>query len=180
MPRRWLPPRAATVRGDFDGAVFKHQGVTSRFFKKGDKFFVRTDGPDGRLADFEIAYTFGVEPLQQYLIALPGGRLQPLQIAWDTRRQRWFHLLPNEKAPAGDVLHWTGRYQTANTMCIACHTTGFEKRYDAATDSFASTLEGAQRLVPVVPRPGRAARAVGPAEGRWPARRRRRRASPSG
>jgi Flp pilus assembly protein TadD len=37
------------------------------------------------------------------------------------------------------VLHWTGRYQTANTMCIACHTTGFEKRYDAASDRFAST-----------------------------------------
>ena len=69
---------------------------------------------------------------------MPGGRLQPLQIAWDSERKRWFHLLPNEKAPPGDVLHWTGRYQTANTMCISCHTTGFEKRYDAATDSFAS------------------------------------------
>jgi predicted CXXCH cytochrome family protein len=47
-------------------------------------------------------------------------------------------LLPDEKAPPGDVLHWTGRYQTANTMCIGCHTTGFEKRYDAGSDSFAS------------------------------------------
>ena len=146
--RQWQPSHhaqamatatAATVRGDFNDTVFKHQGVTSRFFRQGDKFFVHTDGPDGKLADFEIAYTFGVEPLQQYLIALPGGRLQPLQIAWDTRARRWFHLLPNEKAPPGDVLHWTGRYQTANTMCIACHTTGFEKRYDAASDSFAST-----------------------------------------
>ena len=59
------------------------------------------------------SYTFGVAPLQQYLIALPGGRLQPLQIAWDSERRRWFHLLPDEKAPPGDVLHWTGRYQTA-------------------------------------------------------------------
>jgi len=130
---------AATVRGDFNDAVFRHQGVSSRFFRKGDQFFVHTDGPDGKLADFEIAYTFGYEPLQQYLIAMPGGRLQPLQIAWDTRTRRWFHLLPNEKAPPGDVLHWTGRYQNANTMCIACHTTGFEKRYDATTDSFASS-----------------------------------------
>jgi predicted CXXCH cytochrome family protein len=130
---------AATVRGDFNDTLFKHQGVATRFFKKGDKFFVHTDGPDGKLGDFEIGYTFGYEPLQQYLIAMPGGRLQPLQIAWDTRAKRWFRLLPNEKAPAGDVLHWTGRYQTANTMCIACHTTGFEKRYDADSDSFAST-----------------------------------------
>ncbi len=146
--RHWLgshhahamaPATAETVRGDFDDAEFKHQGVTSRFFRRGDKFVVRTDGRDGKLADFELAFTFGVAPLQQYLIAQPGGRLQPLQIAWDLQRRRWFHLLPQEKAPAGDVLHWTGRYQTANTMCIACHTTGYEKRYDAAADSFAST-----------------------------------------
>jgi predicted CXXCH cytochrome family protein len=131
-------PTPESVRGDFNDTEFRHQGIRSRFFRRGEKFFVNTDGPDGRLADFEIAYTFGVAPLQQYLIALPGGRLQPLQIAWDVPRKRWFHLLPSEKAPAGDVLHWTGRYQTANTMCIACHTTGFEKRYDAASDSFAS------------------------------------------
>ncbi len=127
------------VRGDFNDARFTHRGVTSRFFRRGDKFMVHTDGPDGRLADFEISHTFGVDPLQQYLIAMPGGRLQPLQIAWDTRARRWFHLRPDERAPAGDVLHWTGRYQTANTQCLACHTTGFEKRYDPASDRFAST-----------------------------------------
>jgi predicted CXXCH cytochrome family protein len=131
-------PSEQTVRGDFNGTTFKHQGVTTRFFKRADKFVVRTDGPDGKLADFEVSYTFGVAPLQQYLIALPGGRLQPLQIAWDSERKRWFHLLPDEKAPPGDVLHWTGRYQTGNTMCISCHTTGFEKRYDAGADTFAS------------------------------------------
>ena len=131
-------PTASSVRGDFNDVEFKHQGVTSRFFKRGDTFVVRTDGPDGKLADFEIAYTFGVEPLQQYLIALPGGRLQPLQIAWSVPGKKWFRLLPDERSPAGDVLHWTGRYQTANTMCIECHVTAFEKRYDAVADTFAS------------------------------------------
>ena len=146
--RQWQPSHhakamaaatAETVRGNFNDVEFRHQGVTSRFYKRGERYFVRTDGPDGRPADFEVAYTFGVDPLQQVLIAMPGGRLQPLQIAWDVPRERWFHLLPHEKAPAGDILHWTGRYQTANTMCISCHTTGFEKRYDAATDTFASS-----------------------------------------
>ncbi len=127
-----------TVLGDFANAEFRHQGVTSRFFHEGDKYFVHTDGPDGKLADFEISYTFGVAPLQQYLISLPGGRLQALQIAWDDVRKRWFYLQPQEKAPAGDVLHWSGNYQTANTMCIECHTTGFEKRFDAATQTFDS------------------------------------------
>ncbi|MEO8499485.1 MAG: tetratricopeptide repeat protein [Vicinamibacteria bacterium] len=131
-------PTKATVRGDFQDRTFVHQGVTSRFFTRGNDFFVNTEGADGKPADFRIKYTFGVEPLQQYLIEMPGGRLQPLGIAWDTPRKRWFHLLPNEKLPPGDILHWTGRYQTANTMCLVCHTTRFEKRYDPATDSFAS------------------------------------------
>lgn len=127
-----------TVLGDFGGVDFEHKGVVSRFFRKGDRYFVHTEGPGGKPADFAIAYTFGVDPLQQYLIELPGGKLQALTIAWDVRRQRWFHLLPDETAPPGDLLHWTGRGQNANTMCIGCHTTGFEKRYDAANDTFAS------------------------------------------
>ena len=127
-----------SVRGAFDGRQLKHAGVTSRFFKRGDQFFVNTDGTTGKLIDFEIKYTFGVEPLQQYLIEMPGGRLQALQVAWDDQKKQWYHLRPNEKTPPGDVLHWTGRYQTANTMCIVCHVTAFERRYDAVTDSFDS------------------------------------------
>jgi cytochrome c553 len=46
---------------------------------------VSTDGPDGRLEDYPVAYVFGVTPLQQYLLELPGGRLQALSIAWDSR-----------------------------------------------------------------------------------------------
>ncbi len=132
------PPSPTTVRGDFQNRTFIHRGVTSRFFKRGDGFFVNTEGPDGKPADFRIEYTFGLHPLQQYLISMPGGRLQPLGIAWDSSKMRWFHLLPNENLPPGDILHWTGRYQTANTMCIVCHTTQFEKGYDPATDTFAS------------------------------------------
>lgn len=128
----------ASVRGDFRDRSFSHRGVNSRFFKRDQKFMVRTEGPDGRQADFEIKYSFGYEPLQQYLIELPEGRLQALQIAWDTRRQRWFQLQAEERAPPGDVLHWSGRYQTANTMCIGCHTTNYVKNYDAASDRFAS------------------------------------------
>ena len=130
------PPTPETVRGDFDNTRFRHQGVTTRFFRRDGKYFVNTDGPDGKMTDFEVKYTFGVDPLQQYLISTAGGRLQPLTIAWDTRKKRWFHLYPHEQAPPGDVMHWAGRYQTANTMCIACHTTGYAKRYDASTDSF--------------------------------------------
>jgi len=31
---------------------------------KDNKFMVRTEGPDGKLQDYEIRYAFGVDPLQ--------------------------------------------------------------------------------------------------------------------
>jgi predicted CXXCH cytochrome family protein len=133
-----------TVLGDFEGATFRYGNTTSRFFKRDGKFFVNTDGPDGRLADFEIRYVFGVSPLQQYLIPLPGGRLQALGIAWDSRPkekggQRWFHLYPNEHLRAGDPLHWTGIDQTWNFMCAECHSTEVRKNYEAGDNAYATS-----------------------------------------
>jgi predicted CXXCH cytochrome family protein len=128
-----------TVLGDFGGSAFTHFGVTSRFFQRDGRFFVNTEGPDGRLADFEIRYTFGFTPLQQYLVEFPGGRLQSLTIAWDTARGRWFHLYPDERIAHDDPLHWTGRYQRWNAMCAECHSTDLEERYDPATDTYRTT-----------------------------------------
>jgi len=130
---------AETVRGDFGGAVFEHDGVRTRFFRRGERFLIETPGPDGKPGEFEVRYTFGVEPLQQYLLELPGGRMQAFTVAWDTRRKRWFHLYPDEKTPPGDVLHWSGRYQNWNQMCAACHSTNLVRGYDAAADSYRTT-----------------------------------------
>jgi tetratricopeptide (TPR) repeat protein len=135
---------AETVLGDFDGASFTHAGVTSRFFRRDGRFFVTTGGPDGQPGEFEIRYTFGVYPLQQYLIAFPDGRMQALGIAWDARPreqggQRWFHLYPDRKLEAGDPLHWTGIDQRWNFMCAECHSTEVRKNYDAASNTYATS-----------------------------------------
>ncbi|WP_408918136.1 tetratricopeptide repeat protein [Bradyrhizobium arachidis] len=135
---------AASVLGNFDDNSFDYFGVHSRFFKKDSKFFVETDGPDGKLATFEVKYTFGIYPLQQYLSEFPDGRIQALSIAWDSRPkdqggQRWFHLYPNEEIKHDDVLHWTKLNQNWNFMCAECHSTGVQKNYDATNDSFHTT-----------------------------------------
>ncbi|MGA3317960.1 MAG: tetratricopeptide repeat protein [Candidatus Korobacteraceae bacterium] len=134
----------SSVLGDFNNARFAKHGVTSSFSKKGGKFYVRTDGPDGKLQDYELPYTFGVSPLQQYLVAFPNGRLQSFVVAWDSRSkqqdgQHWFHLYPDQTLTAADPLHWTGRNQTWNYMCADCHSTNLRKNYDLATDSYATT-----------------------------------------
>ena len=135
---------AKSVLGDFRNAKFASAGTTSVFSMRDGKYYVRTDGPDGKLADFEIKYTYGVAPLQQYLIELPGGRLQALGIAWDSRSKaqgggRWFHLYPGQSLRAGDPLHWTGINQNWNFMCAECHSTRLLKNFDAASGRFGTT-----------------------------------------
>jgi predicted CXXCH cytochrome family protein len=131
----------ATVLGDFDDASFTAHGVTSRFIKRNDEYFVHTEGPDGKLRDYKIDYTFGVYPLQQYLVAFPGGRRQALGIAWDARPseqggQRWFHLYGDEHIVPGDILHWTQINQNWNYMCADCHSTNLRRNYDIEKDRY--------------------------------------------
>lgn len=135
------PASEGTVLADFNGSTFTHFGVTSRFFRRDGGFFVETEGTKGEAEEYEIKYTFGVEPLQQYLIEFPGGRLQCLTISWDTENEEWFHLYPDEEIEPGDELHWTGRYQNWNLMCAECHTTNLVKDYDISSDSYNTTYE---------------------------------------
>lgn len=134
-----------TVLGDFNNASFTYNGITTRFTRKDDRFFITTDGTDGKLAEFPVMWVFGVYPLQQYLLPLPGGRLQAFNIAWDSRPkveggQRWYHLYPNEKLSYQDPLHWTGFYHNWNASCAECHVTDFKKNYHAKTNTYQSTF----------------------------------------
>jgi predicted CXXCH cytochrome family protein len=138
------PADSSTVLGNFDNATFEKDGVTSTFFRRDGEYFVRTDGPDGQLQEYKIAYTFGVDPLQQYLIAFPDGRYQALSLVWDSRPasaggQRWFHLYPHEQIDHRDILHWTGPQQNWNYMCADCHSTDLQKNYRPAEDRYETT-----------------------------------------
>ncbi|WP_022963732.1 tetratricopeptide repeat protein [Halopseudomonas pelagia] len=132
------PATAQSVLGDFSGQQVDSDTESHQFLRQDDAFVVRTPGADGQPADFKVAYTFGLEPLQQYLLELPGGRLQAHGMAWDTQQQAWFHLYEGQGVDHQDRLHWTGNQQNANFMCIECHTSDFQRDYDAAGDTFAS------------------------------------------
>lgn len=141
-----------SVLGDFNDATLEHHGITSRMFRKGGKYFINTEGPDGKLADFEIQYVYGVDPLQQYMVEfertpdMPADtlpRVQVLRVSWDTKKNRWFHLDPpdvQEKLEPGDDLHWTGIAQQWNTMCADCHSTNLKRNFDVATQRYHTTF----------------------------------------
>lgn len=139
--RAMQEPSPETITADFNQATFTHYGVTSTFSRDGDRYLVNTDGPDGQMTTFDVAYVFGYYPLEQFLIEFPDGRLQALNVCWDSRPleeggQRWFHLYPDDPTPATDLFHWTGVLQNWNYMCAECHSTNLRRNYDPVQDTY--------------------------------------------
>ncbi len=129
-------PDAKSMLGDFNDARFTHKGITTRFFTKDGGYFAETEGASGKPETFRIRYAVGHRPLQQYLAETTAGRLQVLDIAWDVTAKKWFHLYPDENAPAGHGMHWTGPYKNWQARCATCHQTGFDKGYDFASRTY--------------------------------------------
>ena len=88
-----------------------------------------------------VARVIGEDPLRQFLIAFPGrARLSSAGSRLDPRSNRWFNVFGNEDRQPGEWGHWTGRGMNWNSMCAACHNTRVQKNYDAATDSYHTTM----------------------------------------
>ena len=134
----WREPTSDNILGDFDDASFTHQGFTYRFENRDSRYFITADNANGKSERFEIRYTVGVTPLQQYLVETGKGHLQSLDVLWDTERKRRIHLYPDSDTRAGNGMHWSGRYKNWNARCAECHATDFRKNYDARADAYQS------------------------------------------
>lgn len=131
-------PNDQTVRADFNNSLFENYGVTTKFFRKDEKYLVETENQAGEMEVFEVAYTFGWEPLQQYLVKFPDGRMQVLPTCWDVEKKEWYHLYPNEKIAPSDPLFWTRSLQNWDHMCADCHSTNLRKKFDEASQTFST------------------------------------------
>ena len=131
------------VLANFDNAELKRNGLTHKMYKKGNAFFVLTDGSNGVLEEFEIKYTFGYHPIQQYLVEFEGGRLQVLSLTWDVLKKEWYYMsdevYKNLSIDHENWLHWTNQAFNWNGMCAECHTTNLKKNYHLDTDSYKTT-----------------------------------------
>ncbi|NJN25783.1 MAG: tetratricopeptide repeat protein [Cyclobacteriaceae bacterium] len=137
--RAMMVADSVSVLANFD-TVFVSQGVTSRFYSREGKYFVHTEGKDGIYNDFEIIYTFGIRPLQQYIVEFPRGKFQCLRTAWDTEKNVWFDLYPDMEVIHSEWIHWTKGGLNWNTMCSDCHSTYVKKNYDLAGDAYNTTF----------------------------------------
>ena len=133
-----------SVKGDFNNASASFNDEKSHFFTKDDLYWANISGADGKFKDYQIKYTFGFEPLQQYMVELDNGRIQLIPFAWDTRPkanggQRWFYLHPEHSKPHNEF-HWTNTGQNWNYMCADCHSTNVKKNFDVKTNSYNTTF----------------------------------------
>ena len=124
-------PSADNVLGDFDGAQFEHFSDAYTFIRTDSSYHVVANADT-----FDVAYTFGHEPLQQVLLTGERGRLQALTVAWDNDDKRWYSLYPDEPTPPGDELHWGSENLNWNYMCADCHSTGLTRGYDLESDTY--------------------------------------------
>ncbi len=137
-----------SVLGNFNNAtlVFKDKSTTkpNTFFKKGLQFWVNIQGEDGKFHDYQIKYTFGYTPLQQYMVEFDDGRVQLIPFAWDSRAkeqggQRWFNLYP-DRTEKHQEFFWTNTGQNWNYMCADCHSTNVDKNFNVDKNTYNTTF----------------------------------------
>jgi len=131
---------STSILADFTNVRFTSNAISSLFFKKGNDYFVNTQGNDGKYHDYKIEYTFGFTPLQQYIVKFPDGKYQCLQTAWDSKKNEWFDLQPNLEIKPNEWIHWTGGGMRWNSACADCHSTNLEKKFDSKSDTYNTTF----------------------------------------
>ena len=134
-------PNDSTVFGNFDSKEVNLDEVQYHFYKKEDEFWVDVKEEDQTSSSHKIAYTFGYQPLQQYLIEGEKGEVHTLRATWDTEGSKWYHQYAGDKIAPNDWLHWTKGGQRWNTMCASCHSTDLHKNYDIEKRSFNTTFK---------------------------------------
>ena len=106
--------------------------------RRGETFHLLVTGPDGQTVTHPIVGLIGVDPLVNFLVALPDGRVQATTLAWDVHRQELFDTFDGEERKIGDYGHWLGQGLNWNANCAWCHTTDFKKSLDDQTLGYAS------------------------------------------
>lgn len=130
----------SSVKGDFNNRIFEAPDNNALFSKKADGFYARLASANGEVQEHKVLYTFGTEPLQQYLVAFPDGRLQQLPIAWNTLTNQWFDPQPELLAQPGEWVHWSEGGKNWNSMCADCHSNNVEKNFDIVSNSYSTSV----------------------------------------
>ena len=169
-----LPDRQ-TVLAPFAGEVAVYDGLSARFSKAVESAPVEEQDQTGSVKNtlvhpkkedpsafvialedagrpeaggvYQVRYTFGFSPLQQYLIEKEPGQMQVAPFAFDTRPeslggQQWYHLDEKLGETRHPRLDWDQPLQSWNGMCADCHSTGVKRGFDPERNLFSTSFTG--------------------------------------
>ncbi len=136
-----------SVLADFSNTEITLDGIRYRFRNDSGLYWISVFEPTDMKSNaieektYEIKYTFGVYPLQQYITEFPKGQYQVLRLSWDDVKKKWFHQYKGDQVMPDDWLHWTRGGQRWNTMCAECHSTNLKKNYNVKSRVFNTTFD---------------------------------------
>jgi len=134
-------------RKDMDEKAFSpkqtlvHGKDTSEAFLDADglaKILTRGLGNERRV--YPVTRVIGNNPLRQFLIPAPGGRLQTCDVSYDPKKNELFDVYGEEERNPGDWGAWTGQGMNWNSMCAGCHNTRLRKNYEPAKNSYQTKM----------------------------------------
>jgi len=130
-----------------DGEAFepkrtlKHGKQESETFLDADGLAkVLTLGKEGERRAYPVVRIIGHDPLRQFLIPAPGGRLQTCDVSWDPNKKELFDVYGEDERLPGDWGSWTGQGMNWNAMCASCHNTRLRKNYVPRTNSYSTSM----------------------------------------
>jgi len=133
-------PSRETVLAPFEGETFSGEEVDYSFYQKNGQFHVDITEKGQPSQSFVIANTFGFTPLQQYLVKMPGGKLQILRVSYNSEKEKWFHQYDGDLISVHDWLHWDQQSMNWNSMCADCHSTNVQKNYNPFNQTYQTTF----------------------------------------
>ena len=131
MDKQAFSPRRTLVHGNRSSDTFLDaEGVAK----------ILTRGRDNERREYPVVRVIGNNPLRQFLVAAPGGRLQTCDVSYDPNKNEWFDVFGKDHREPGDWGDWTGQGMNWNAMCAACHNTRLRKNYEPQTNSYHTTM----------------------------------------
>ena len=126
-PYKFQRATKSTIIGDFEkNNKLITPEISAVMFKKDDKYYINTKGPDGAIRDYLVKYVIGGFWKQLYVTELPNGELHILPAMWIVKEKKWKRTKYWPKAI----------YQY---KCSGCHNTGTKINYDNITKTYKTT-----------------------------------------
>jgi predicted CXXCH cytochrome family protein len=139
--RALSPATDKFIVGNYDNAHFKGTSSEATMTRRGAARAMKTQGPDGKVAEFPVNWVIGGKRMQDAITVFPDGRWQVLPVYYHVTAKSWVDYTEAKQGPLTPEhpFWWTNARRMANHECLDCHTTNLAVSHDDATGKWTTT-----------------------------------------